>query len=295
MRLHFLASLPQPEQAISFSFLLILFRYRLRGPAEGVAALENIPGTARPCHGSGDQSPTSKTRLQSRLSPFEICYEQSDNLTDLPPSTSNLASRKNFTNAPYSSPPQYCSYHKEKWARPGNLQTKQCSQRYYGSIGQRCTFTFENGFCNSQQQIVGGFHPFIGHKGPQGEQRYSSTLFLTSALEGGEGSASRPGRSLPPGKTRYPLYRRLGGLQGRSGQVRKISIQPGFDPRTVQHVGSRYTDYATRPRAADCALVKLGIHAHKIENKVKMYHSERTSDYVNCTHQFRRGFKSGFL
>jgi hypothetical protein len=39
----------------------------------------------------------------------------------------------------------------------------------------------------------------------------------------GEGSASRPGRSLPPGKTRYPLYRRLGGPQGRTGQVRKIS------------------------------------------------------------------------
>jgi len=32
---------------------------------------------------------------------------------------------------------------------------------------------------------------------------------MTTALEGGEGSASRPGRSLPPGKTRYPLYRRL--------------------------------------------------------------------------------------
>ena len=42
----------------------------------------------------------------------------------------------------------------------------------------------------------------------------------------GEGSASRPGRSLPPGKTRYPLYRRLGGPQGRSGQVRKISPPP---------------------------------------------------------------------
>ena len=38
----------------------------------------------------------------------------------------------------------------------------------------------------------------------------------------GEGSASRPGRSLPLGKTRYPFYRRLGGPQGRSGQVRKI-------------------------------------------------------------------------
>jgi len=33
---------------------------------------------------------------------------------------------------------------------------------------------------------------------------------MTRALEGGEGSASRPGRSLPPGKTRYPLYKRLG-------------------------------------------------------------------------------------
>jgi hypothetical protein len=53
--------------------------------------------------------------------------------------------------------------------------------------------------------------------------------------------------ALPPGKTRYPLYRRLGGPQGRSGQMRKISPPPGFDPRTVQPVASRYTDWATRP------------------------------------------------
>ena len=32
-----------------------------------------------------------------------------------------------------------------------------------------------------------------------------------------------------PGKTRYPLYRKLGGPQERSGQVRKISPLPGFD------------------------------------------------------------------
>jgi hypothetical protein len=70
---------------------------------------------------------------------------------------------------------------------------------------------------------------------------------MTAALEGGEGSASRPGRSLPPEKTRYPLYRRLGGPQGLSEQVRKISTPPGFDPRTVQPVASRYNDYATRP------------------------------------------------
>jgi len=38
---------------------------------------------------------------------------------------------------------------------------------------------------------------------------------------------------------RYPLYRRLGGPQGRSGLVRKISPPPGFDPRTVQPATSR--------------------------------------------------------
>ena len=34
---------------------------------------------------------------------------------------------------------------------------------------------------------------------------------------------------------------------GRSGQVRKISLPSGSDPRTTQPLASRYTDYATRP------------------------------------------------
>jgi hypothetical protein len=50
--------------------------------------------------------------------------------------------------------------------------------------------------------------------------------------------------ALPPEKTRYPLCRSLGGPQGRSGRVRKISPSPGFDPRTVQPVASRYTYWA---------------------------------------------------
>ena len=70
---------------------------------------------------------------------------------------------------------------------------------------------------------------------------------MTTALEGGEGSELRPGRSLPPGKTRYPFYRRLGGPHDRFGQVRKISPPPKFDPRTIQPVACRYTYYATRP------------------------------------------------
>jgi hypothetical protein len=40
--------------------------------------------------------------------------------------------------------------------------------------------------------------------------------------------------AFPPGQTRYPCPRRLGGPQGRSGLARNISPPPGFDPRTVQ-------------------------------------------------------------
>ena len=55
----------------------------------------------------------------------------------------------------------------------------------------------------------------------------------------------RPDRFTPWERPGYPLYRRLGGPQGQSGWVRKISPPLGFDLRTVQPVGSRYTDYAT--------------------------------------------------
>ena len=62
---------------------------------------------------------------------------------------------------------------------------------------------------------------------------YSSTLFLTSVLDGWVVNA-----------TPRPLhYRRLCGPQGRSGRVRKISLAPGFDPRTVQTVAGFCTDW----------------------------------------------------
>ena len=49
---------------------------------------------------------------------------------------------------------------------------------------------------------------------------------MTAALEGGEWSAARPGRTLSPGKTRYPFYRRLGGPQGRSGRAENLDPGP---------------------------------------------------------------------
>ena len=60
----------------------------------------------------------------------------------------------------------------------------------------------------------------------------------------GVGGQRHAPAALPPEMTRYPLYRRLGRPQGRSVRVLKISPRPGFDPRIVQLVASRYTDYA---------------------------------------------------
>ena len=60
----------------------------------------------------------------------------------------------------------------------------------------------------------------------------------------GAGGQSHVPAALTPGKTRYPLYRTLGGPQARSGRERKPSPPPGFDSRTVQPVTSRYTGWA---------------------------------------------------
>jgi len=62
-------------------------------------------------------------------------------------------------------------------------------------------------------------------------QRFSrviALLFHDRGTRMGEWSAALPGRTLPTRKTRYPFYRTLGGPQGRSGQVRKISSPSGF-------------------------------------------------------------------
>ena len=69
---------------------------------------------------------------------------------------------------------------------------------------------------------------------------------MTAALEGGEWSAALPDRTLPPGKTWYPFYRRLCGPQGRSGRVENL-VPTVIRSRTFQPAVSRYTDWATRP------------------------------------------------
>jgi hypothetical protein len=77
------------------------------------------------------------------------------------------------------------------------------------------------------------------------------------------GGQSHAPAALPPGKTRYPLHRRLGEPQGRSGQVRKILPPAGFDLRTFQAVASRYTYYAIPAQRS--SLTTATIHAESSE------------------------------
>jgi len=94
---------------------------------------------------------------------------------------------------------------------------------------------------------------------------------MTAALEGGEWSAARPGRTLPSGKTRYPLYRRLGGPQGRSGWAENL-VPTGILSRTVQPVVSRYTDWTTRPTVLEVALLNNIKDCHILHRNIGMVH-----------------------
>ena len=49
----------------------------------------------------------------------------------------------------------------------------------------------------SSIKVKGKVRPRRGHEGPEGEQRYSSTLSITSALDVGGWLKPRPGRFTP--------------------------------------------------------------------------------------------------
>jgi hypothetical protein len=100
-----------------------------------------------------------------------------------------------------------------------------------------------------QRRGKGKVHQRTGHKGPEGEQSYSTTLSLTSALDGGWWSTPHAGH-LTPGNT--PGTHCTGGWVGPTAGVDgrgKSSPPQGFDPRNVQPVANRYTDYAIPAQA----------------------------------------------
>ena len=144
-----------------------------------------------------------------------------------------------------------CIHHKLKFIFPGLYQSTHIlriiSKDLKSEVLRQLTWysDYAKGWITYKPaQVKGKIHPRTVHEDPEQEQTYSVTLSLTSALDGGGWSTPRPGRFTPGKETRYPLYRRLGRHQGRSEWMRKISPPPGFNPRNVQPITSRYTDCA---------------------------------------------------
>jgi hypothetical protein len=67
----------------------------------------------------------------------------------------------------------------------------KCIKKAYNGF-QKLTFLSIN-TVPIKETAKGKVHPGTGHEGPEGEQRYSSTLSLTSALNGDGRSTPRPG------------------------------------------------------------------------------------------------------
>ena len=76
------------------------------------------------------------------------------------------------------------------------------------------------------------------------QQASRGILSVTSTLYECWWSNPRSGPFSPRKETRQPIYRKLGGPQGRYGRMRKISPPPVFDPQNVHFAVSCYTNYA---------------------------------------------------
>jgi hypothetical protein len=88
-------------------------------------------------------------------------------------------------------------------------------------------------------------HPATRHGGAWGERRYSSYSFSTSALDGGEWSASRPGRTLPLGKgPPVPIGQEAGWApeQVWAQRIEEKSFAPAGDRTPIARSSSPYSD-----------------------------------------------------
>ena len=129
----------------------------------------------------------------------------------------------------------------------------------YWSLLRHCSVSIGKG--------KGNVLSITGHEDPVGEQMYSYTLPSTSALDVRGLSTPRPGR-FTSRKDPVPIYRRLGGPQGRSGRVRKISPPTGFDPRTAQVF--ILTDAMVECIASDFEEVSLFFGRFTLKNMIQL-------------------------
>ena len=113
--------------------------------------------------------------------------------------------------------------------------------------------------CSKECTIVQAFRLCTGRAAHRGS-RGIALPFHDHGTRRGEGSASRSGRSLT---RKRPGTHCTGGWvrpRARLDRCGKSRSPLGFDPRTVQPIASRYTDYATRPVTVQYADFKFPPH-----------------------------------
>jgi hypothetical protein len=72
-----------------------------------------------------------------------------------------------------------------------------------------------------------------------------------------------PRPHLTPGKDPVPIVQEAGWASGPVWTGAENLAPPGFDPRTIEPVGSRYTDYATRSTSVVSVCPILAIMGHR--------------------------------
>jgi hypothetical protein len=136
----------------------------------------------------------------------------------------------------------------------------------------------------------------LRHENILGKWRYISTHSLTSALDGGEWSASRPGRFTP--KERTPGTHWKGGWVGPRAVLdavvkRKIlSLRRESNPRTpiVQPVAQHHTDWAVTAPGTHNALseISLFVYFRSFDNYIilciRSYYLYESCIYVMAYH-----------
>ena len=106
--------------------------------------------------------------------------------------------------------------------------------------------------CGSRQ-----VSPFHRPRRPLGRVEVQLYSILDLCTRRGRGVSVTPWQHLTPGEDPVPIAQEAGWASGPVWTGAENLGPPGFDPRTVQPVGSRYTDYATRPTSVDLNRVIL--------------------------------------
>jgi hypothetical protein len=86
-------------------------------------------------------------------------------------------------------------------------------------------------------------------------------LFHDHGNRSGRGFSVTPRPLFTPGKDPVAIVQEAGWAPGPVWTGAENLAPPGFDPRTVQPVASRYTDYATRPKCFIDTAPKLACHS----------------------------------